>query len=196
MRRLLALAVPSALLLTLPATAPGKGVMSAKVCGADGCRTIDRVDEALLGGGPPTAGPKRGEPFVRLDLRVGVPGHTELVRMLYLPRSELVLASDGETWMVPAALAQLRATSGRVTPFAASELPASAPLGGGAQGADGALAPETRGAAEPAAGTDGGGTGTWWLALPGAALVLGGAVVLARRARRGQPGAAAGAART
>ena len=49
---------------------------------------------------------------MRIDVRVGVPDHTERVRLLFLPRSELLLGDDGGTWMVPMALAELPASPG------------------------------------------------------------------------------------
>jgi hypothetical protein len=208
MRRLIAVAVPAVLLLGAPSSAPAKGIMSAKVCGADGCRAVHSSENGLLGGGPATSGPSRREPFVRLAIRVGVPEHTQRVRLLYLPDSELLLADDGETWMVPMALSELRAIARRVKPFAASELPASvlettaAKPGTGPASAPSEAAPATAepGRAAPAqpasadaASDSGGGFEAWWLALPGGAIVLAAGLLLARRRRREPPAAAAGA---
>jgi hypothetical protein len=128
MRRLLAVALPALLLLGAPAVSAAKEIAGGEVCGADACRAIASPDERLLQGGPPVAGPSAREPFVRLDFRVGVPGHVEHARTLFLPRSGLVLADDGSTWMHPIALAALRALARGVTTFAARDLPASAPL--------------------------------------------------------------------
>jgi hypothetical protein len=192
MRRLIAIALPAALLLGAPPAASAKGITSAKVCGADGCRTIHATGSGLLEGGPPTSGPSRGEPFVRLNIRVGVPGHSERVRLLFLPRSELVLADDGETWMVPMARAELQAIARRVTPFAASELAKSVQLAAGAATSAGQpLAPEiVNAAAQPAAPVREGGFEAWWLA-PVAAIVLAAGFVAARRRRHEPPPATA-----
>jgi hypothetical protein len=184
MRRSLAIAV--AVLLAVPMTAGAKGITSAKVCGSDGCRTVESPDGALLGG-PPTSGPTRPEPFVRLELRVGVPDRTETVEVLFLPRSELLLADNGEEWMQPLALAQLRALAQRVTPFAASALPAAA-LAGIADRASSAGPRE----ADAAPASDGG-VDAWWLAVAAGAIVLTAGGTVARRRRRGPPAGAADA---
>jgi hypothetical protein len=175
MRRLIAIALPAALLLGLPPCASAKGILGAEVCGSNGCRAIHATENGVLGGGPRTSGPSRAEPFVRLHVRVGVPGHSQRMSVLFLPRSELLLASDGVTWMVPLALSELRAIARRVRPFAASELPASALS---ATAGIGATAPGG------AATRSGGGFETWWLALPGAAIVLAAGLAITRRRRR------------
>jgi hypothetical protein len=83
----------------------------------------------MLQGGRPTDGPARREPFVRLEYRIAEgSGHTARVRTIFLPRSGLVLADDGATWMRPLALATLREQARRVAPFAADRLPVSAPV--------------------------------------------------------------------
>ncbi len=154
MRRLLAIAVPAVLLLATPAAAPAKGILSAKVCGADGCRPAHPSERDVLGGGAPADPPARREPFVRVEVEVGVPDHTERIRLLFLPRSELMLADDGGTWMVPLALTELRALAGRVRPFPANALPAWAPVGkdAAAKGYGASRAAGLSGGSEPAAG--------------------------------------------
>jgi hypothetical protein len=210
MRRLIAIALPAVLLLGAPSSAPAKGIMSAKVCGADGCKTVHPTENDVLGGGPATDGPSRPEPFVRLNVRIGVPHHSEPVRLLFLPRSELLLADDGETWMVPLALSELRAIARRVKPFAASELSKAVPLAAAAAKSDSEpLAPETVQAPAPAsapapapapprasaptpapATARDGGFEAWWLA-PAAAIVLAAGFLVARRRRREPAPAAA-----
>ena len=133
MRRLLAIVVAAVLLLGAPAVAPAKGILGATVCGADGCKKVQPTEQGVLGGGAPADSPARPEPFVRIEVRVGVPDHSERVRLLFLPRSELLLGDDGGTWMVPMALAELQAIARRVTPYPASKLPAWAPLAKGAR---------------------------------------------------------------
>ena len=82
--------------------------MGATVCGADGCREIPNADYALLEGGAPADPPARPEPFVRVSIRIGVPDHVEALHLLFLPRSELVLADDGTTWTVPMGAGELQ----------------------------------------------------------------------------------------
>jgi hypothetical protein len=178
MRRLLGIVLPAVLLLAAPAAAPAKEVTGGEVCGTDGCRSIASPRITLLEGGPPVSGPAAREPFVRVRLRIGVPGHSEPVRMLFLPRSGLVLAGDGATWMRPGALAELHALARRVAPFPARSLPASAPL-----------APSVAATAHP--GRDDGWK-AWWAVGPAALVVLAGGVMIARR-RRVATGARAGA---
>ena len=197
MHRLLAIAVPVVLLLGAPLSAPAKGILGATVCGADGCRTVHPSEGGVLGGGAPADSPARPEPFVRIDVRVGVPDHTERVRLLFLPRSELLLGDDGGTWMVPLALAELQAIARRVTPYPASKLPAWVPL---ANGASEATAPPAAAAAEgisapdPAPSRSGDGFASWWPAVPGAVVVLAAGVALALRRRRREPAARAAGA--
>ncbi|MDX6677991.1 MAG: hypothetical protein QOE31_2043 [Solirubrobacteraceae bacterium] len=186
MRRLLAVALPAVLLLCSPAAA--KEVSSAKVCGDDGCRSIAGADDSLLQGGPPTDGPARSEPFVRMEFRVAEgPGQSQSVRNIFLPRSGLILADDGVTWMRPIALAQLRQQARRVTPLPVSVFPATAPL------ARPAAAP-TASLQQPAAST-GTGVRAWWLAVPAVVLVLAAGAALARRRPRGGRATPAGVSR-
>ena len=101
MRRLLAFALPAALLLARPRPPPRQGRHQ-----REGLRRrrlpLDReARESCSQHGPPTAGPKAAEPFVRFEIRVGVPGHSELVEQTFLPRSGLVLFEDG-AWCAPA----------------------------------------------------------------------------------------------
>ncbi len=170
MRRLLAIALPAALFVSAPAIA--KEVTGGTVCGDDGCRSIQAVDETMLDGGPPAAAPARSEPFVRLEFRFAHgPGPDARVGSLFLPRSGLMLGDDGVTWMRPIALATLREQARRVTPFPADSLPARAPL-----------APP---APAPAPSSTGEGVTAWWPVLPAALLVLGSGAALARRSRSG-----------
>ena len=184
MRRLLVLVLPAALLLGPPAAAGAKGVSDAKVCGADGCRSIAGAKDSLLQNGPPAAGPKAPEPFVRFELTVGARGHSELVEQTFLPRSGLLLFEDG-VWAQPFALAEMRAAARRVMPIAASRLPGYA-----------FAAPDAppAGPVQPVADA-GGGIDAGLIALLAATLALaaGLGVALLRRRRDG-PARAAGAA--
>ncbi|MDX6720307.1 MAG: hypothetical protein QOJ63_2561 [Solirubrobacteraceae bacterium] len=193
MRRLLAIALPAVLLLAAPAVA--KEVTGAKVCGADGCRSMPGAGASLLGGGPPRGGPAAAEPFVRVEFSFR--GHPQPVRNVFLPRSGLLLADDGTTWMHPLALAELRRQARRVTPFAASELPAPGPAPGGAAPARAAAGPASASApptaAAPPAPAPDAGWEAWWPVLPTAVLALVGGASLARRRRRDRLRGAAGA---
>lgn len=188
MRRLLAFALPAVLLLSGAPSAGAKGVTSAKVCGSDGCRSIAEARAELLQNSPPTARPKAAEPFVRFEIRVGVPGHSELVERAFLPRSGLLLFEDG-AWAAPRALTEMRAQARRVTPLPASSLPADA-FDAPAQPASG---PAPVAAPQPvkdaADGLD-----AAWLAIAAGAVALGAGIVLARRRRRAGPARVAGAA--
>jgi len=183
MRRLLALALPTLLLLAAPAGAAAKEITAAKVCGSDRCTAIDG-DEALLMGGQPTVGPSQPESFVRLEFRIGVPGHSERISNYFLPGSGFLLMDDG-TWMLPSALEQLREQVRFVMPFAARAMPADLRVA--------FEMPESPPAtpAEPAPASSDEGGDWWWIAAPAAALVLGAGWVFARRRRREGPGGAA-----
>ncbi len=183
MRRLLALALPTLLLLVAPAGAAAKEITAAKVCGADRCTAID-ADEALLMGGQPTVGPSQPESFVRLEFRIGVPGHSERISNYFLPGSGFLLADDG-TWMLPTELAELREQVRFVMPFAARAMPVDLRLA--------FEAPESPPAtsAAPATPAADEGSGAWWLAAPAAALALGLGWLLLRRRRREAPAGAA-----
>jgi hypothetical protein len=179
MRRLLAIALSAVLLLCAPAVA--KEVTGATVCGGDGCKSMDGADEAMLQGGPPTDGPSRGEPFVRMEFRIAAGGETERVRNIFRPRSGQLLGDDGVTWLRPTDLATLRQQARRVTPFAASRLPASAPL------TPPAPQPTPAPAASRPSSSSGDGASAWWPGLPAAVLALAVGTALARRVRMSHP---------
>lgn len=185
MRRLLALALPTLLLLAAPAAAAAKEITAAKVCGSDRCTAIDG-DEALLIGGRPVAGPTQPETFVRLEFRIGVPGHSERISNYFLPNSGLLLMDDG-AWMRPTALEQLREQVRFVMPFAAKAMPSDLRL---AFETPDPIASTSAGPASASPPADEG-ADWWWIAAPAAALALGLGVLLARRRRRHAPGGAA-----
>jgi hypothetical protein len=182
MRRLLALALPTLLLLAAPVGAAAKEITAAKVCGSDRCTAID-ADEALLMGGQPVVGPSQPESFVRLAFRIGVPGHSERLSNYFLPGSGFLLADDG-TWMLPTELAQLREQVRFVMPFAAKAMPTDLRVAFEIPESPPATA------AQPAPAADAGGD-LWWIAAPTAVLVLGLGWLLARRRRREGRGDAA-----
>ena len=116
MRRL----TPIVLLRCLPAGAPAsaKTVLSATVCGANGCESSrDRALIAGLGeGGDPVDPPKAAAPFFRVRLTVGEDNGKVMDRFWthFMPKGELIRGSDG-TWM-PATEAYTGALKKIVTP--------------------------------------------------------------------------------
>jgi hypothetical protein len=159
------------------AFAPGvsaKGVVSAKVCGADGCQTIPNPSEKLMYGGPFADAPTRPLPFVRLHVEVGVPQQHQTVSLLFVPETGTMRVAYDGSWIHVDDPASLRKAAAMVTPFPASEL----------RGAK-ASAPAKRAATPPPPQRAGdNGSGPWWLAL--LIVPVGLAAVLARR-RRGHP---------
>ena len=96
--------VPIVLLLCLTAAAPAeaKTVLSAKVCGANGCETSR--DRALIAGlaegGDPVDPPNAAAPFFRVRLTVGEANGKVMDRFWtqFVPKGELIRGSDG-TWL-------------------------------------------------------------------------------------------------
>src|SRR5918998_5282496 len=96
--------VPIVLLLCLTVAAPAeaKEVLSAQVCGANGCEPSS--DRALIAGlaegGDPVDPPKAAAPFFRVRLTVGEENGKVLDRFWthFMPQGELIRGSDG-TWM-------------------------------------------------------------------------------------------------
>jgi hypothetical protein len=100
MRRLFPLGLSLCLMLAAPAQA--KEVLSAKVCGENGCVTSrDRgLIAALADGGNHVDPPKAAAPFFRVRLTVGDEKEKVMERFWthFMPRGELIRGSDG-TWM-------------------------------------------------------------------------------------------------
>ena len=90
------------LCLVLAAPAQAKEVLSAKVCGENGCVTSrDRgLIAALAEGGDPVDPPKAAAPFFRVRLTVGDEKGNVMERFWthFVPKGELIRGSDG-TWM-------------------------------------------------------------------------------------------------
>jgi MYXO-CTERM domain-containing protein len=100
MRRLFLLGLLLCLVLAAPASA--KEVLSAKVCGENGCVTSrDRgLIAALAEGGDPVDPPKAAAPFFRVRLTIGDEKGKVVDRFWthFVPKGELIRGSDG-TWM-------------------------------------------------------------------------------------------------
>jgi hypothetical protein len=100
MRRLFLLGLLLCLVLAAPASA--KEVLSAKVCGENGCVTSrDRgLIAALAEGGDPVDPPKAAAPFFRVRLTIGDEKGKVVDRFWthFMPKGELIRGSDG-TWM-------------------------------------------------------------------------------------------------
>jgi hypothetical protein len=100
MRRLFPLGLLLCLLLAAPAHA--KEVLSAKVCGENGCvMSRDRgLIAGLAEGGDPVDPPKAAAPFFRVRLTIGDEKGKVMDRFWthFVPKGELIRGSDG-TWM-------------------------------------------------------------------------------------------------
>ena len=100
MRRLFHLGLLLCLVLAAPAQA--KEVLSAKVCGENGCATSrDRgLIAALADGGDPVDPPTAAAPFFRVRLTIGDEKGKVMDRFWthFMPKGELIRGSDG-TWM-------------------------------------------------------------------------------------------------
>lgn len=100
MRRLFPLGLLLCLVLAAPAQA--KEVLSAKVCGENGCVTSrDRgVIAGLAEGGGPVDPPKAAAPFFRIRLTIGDENGQVMDRFWthFMPKGELIRGDDG-TWM-------------------------------------------------------------------------------------------------
>jgi hypothetical protein len=169
---------PVLILAAALALAPGasaKGVLSAKVCGTDGCRTIANASDGLLFGGPFTDAPTRGRPFVRLRVVSGVPQQHATVVLLFVPETGVMRVAYDGSWIHADDPAPLRKAAAMVTPFPAAKLP----IGD-------ASAPRKKEAAPPPRPASDDGPGPWWLAF--LVVPLGLAAALARHRRgRGHP---------
>ena len=90
------------LCLTMVAPAQAKEVLSATVCGANGCESSrDRgLIAALAEGGDPVDPPKAAAPFFRVRLTIGEENGKVMDRFWthFMPKGELIRGSDG-TWM-------------------------------------------------------------------------------------------------
>jgi hypothetical protein len=193
MRRLFPLGLLLGLVLAAPAQA--KEVLSAKVCGENGCVTSrDRgLIAALADGSDPVDPPNAAAPFFRVRLTVGDEKGKAMERFWthFMPKGELIRGSDG-TWM-PATDAYTGALKKVVNPsmeaYPASRL---AKLLAGDQ-----PVPQISSAVEPPPSqpaTDGGGIAATTVGVVGAgALALAGLLLFAARRRRhmvGRPNAA------
>ena len=100
MKRLFSLGLLLCLMLAAPAQA--KEVLSAKVCGENGCVTSrDRgLIAGLAEGGDPVDPPKAAAPFFRVRLTIGDENGKVMDRFWthFMPKGELIRGSDG-TWM-------------------------------------------------------------------------------------------------
>jgi MYXO-CTERM domain-containing protein len=120
MRRLFPLGLLLCLVLAAPAQA--KEVLSAKVCGENGCVTSrDRgLIAGLADGGDPVDPPKAAAPFFRVRLTIGDEKGKVMDRFWthFMPKGELIRGSDG-TWM-PATAAYTGALKKVVNPSMAA----------------------------------------------------------------------------
>src|SRR4051794_32676250 len=100
-----AAALALAALLAAPAPGAAKGVAAASVCGADGCRRVDRgAVRAGLEAFAAAPAPRRAEPFfvVRVRARVASGRVVEVFALDWLPRAGLTRGSGARPWSRPA----------------------------------------------------------------------------------------------
>jgi hypothetical protein len=120
MRRLFPLGLLLCLVLAAPAQA--KEVLSAKVCGENGCVTSRDRDliAGLAEGGDPVDPPKAAAPFFRVRLTIGDETGKVMDRFWthFMPKGELIRGSGG-TWM-PATDAYIGALKKVVKPSMAA----------------------------------------------------------------------------
>jgi len=148
--------------LTATSAASAKGILSAEVCGADGCRAVPNPPTSLLGELDRAPVPPKGTPFVRLRVVVGVPQRRQTLRLRFFPAPGVVKVSDPRRVFAYASDVQaMRKVAALVRPFGAE--PPAPPA--------------------PAARTEDSSAFPWWIAL--VAGPLAGAALLARRRRRG-----------
>jgi MYXO-CTERM domain-containing protein len=187
MRRHFAIGLLLSLVLAAPAEA--KEVLSAKVCGANGCATSRDRDliAGLAEGGDPVDPPKASAPFFRVRLEIGEANGKVIDRFWahFMPKGELIRGSDG-TWM-PATEAYTSALKKVVNPsmeaYPASRL---AKLLAGDQPVPTYQA-QVSGVVEPPPSqpaTDGGGIAVRTIGFTGGLLAVALLLLLVRRRRR------------
>ena len=102
MKRPLTTVVLLAALLVPAGPAHAKGVIAAKVCGADDCRAAseDQQRSLLLEGGAPTDPPSSSAGWYRVTVTVGDENarHHDRFDVAVLPRERLLRGAEG-TWM-------------------------------------------------------------------------------------------------
>jgi hypothetical protein len=177
----LALALP----LALASAAEAKELVSAKVCGASDCRTVEDREAlaALSEGGGPTEPPKASA-FYQVDLTGRGDGERFTFTVVIVPEAGLMRGgteAEGYTWMPvsPDAVREFRQMTRGLEPFPAAKLAGLDVRPPEARVDEVVLPP-----AEPDAG--GGGAPVWpWIAfgLPALALLA----LAAARLRRPRP---------
>ena len=181
----LALVMP----LALAGAAEAKKLVSAKVCGASDCRTVDDRNSltALAEGGPPTNPPPDATGFYQVDLTGRGDGERFTFTVVIVPEAGLMRGgteADGYTWMPVStdAVGEFRRMTRGLEPFPAAKL----------AGLD-ARPPEARvdevvlPPAEPDSG--GGGAPVWpWIVFGIPALALLGLAAARLRRQRPSPG--------
>jgi hypothetical protein len=180
----LALVLP----LVLAGAAEAKKLVSAKVCGASGCRTVDDRDSltALAEGGPPT-GPPKASGFYQVDLTGRGDGERFTFTVAIVPEAGLMRGgteAEGYTWMPVSADAvrQFRRMTRGIEPFPAAKLAGLDVRPPEARVDEVVLPPE-----EP--GSGGGGAPVWpWIVFGLPALGLVGLAIARLRRPRPSPG--------
>jgi hypothetical protein len=187
MKRLLF--VLAIVVLTAPASAGAKGLVSLSVCGTDGCHTTrDRSQLEPLMNAIPQAEPGRLGPFYKLRLGIGEPGQRGTlghVESEWIPSLGLIRGKDGPlagyTLPQPATARLLRRMSAGLQAFPAAKLHSIGDPND-AQVAEIVPAPPAGSGGD---GGDGDGAGWAWTLL---AIVPAGLAAWMLRRRRGSPG--------
>jgi hypothetical protein len=185
MRRLVIAATAAAVLAWAPGAA-AKEVTAVTACGPEHCSTTrdPAVLQAMMNGGTPSDPPSHPSGAIRLRAQIEEPGGEVVGRFTnwWVPRTAMLVGEDG-TWiaMPHAAVRALDSATDGMKPFGPER------LGSTFAGTSSHAAPppptNTRPAAAPDAGSDGGvPDGLWLLVVPvGLALAAGGALLLIRR---------------
>jgi hypothetical protein len=171
--------IASVTVLVIAASASAKGVSSASVCGADGCREIEDTEivGAALEGAGPAGAPEQVPEWYRVTMRVDAGDAHDRFSVAIVPARRLLKGPDGGPWMrIPAASARELAKLARgLEPLPESELEGYAPL-----------PPPVEPASAPEGGSDGGdGVPSWLFAVAALGLLGLSLAALRRRPRLG-----------
>ena len=127
MRHTTAAALVVAAVLAGAAPAGAKGMAAASVCGASGCRRVDRgAVRAGFEAFTPAPAPRRAEPFYTIRMRAHVSSGriVEVYSLDWLPRAGRTRGYGERAWMRPggALTAALREAADGLRPHPAAEL--------------------------------------------------------------------------
>ena len=164
-RHLAPAALLAAAALAAPSAAQAKQVVDLTVCGADGCRGVDRaIGQAMHDlGGPGIATAPGPGPHFRLVLHIGDGKRTfGTSRLVYLPASRAIGNDSGWSRLNPGAAARLRRVLNGRDPLPAARLVRSTrdPAAKESRPAEVVLPPKA--ATTKAGSSDNGSSVLWW----------------------------------